>query len=866
VFKLLHLRGCLALSLLVSTGFAATVERADDRIPQEIQRLGDDRYAIREEATKRLWEMGKTALPPLREALSHADPEIARRAKLLIRKIELEITPDTEPEVLALVERYGHATSDDKLQLFQELRRHSAWKQLLRLFRDESDPILKSRMHGMVQTIAIEAARAKLVAGKDDDAREILELAPQEGTTAIALAEFHRHHGTLQAELAKKISPARRVALFRVAGDLARAKAEALAMGDHKTAAILALQEGDPLPWLDLFESAEGSRGGTRVYLRLARKRWAGETLAAEDVAPLRELLKMDDESVRASARHLLFLLGESGAAEESLLKDDPNSAFIHFDLAERVPEALRAIGLDSPQPDYKGWIAKRFEALLRDPDEAVNENQELQMMASFLDRRGLTSEFAAYDEPLAELAENAPDAFVEFVSALFNHETIEAGAPKLARRLAVAYAKDDDARWAELPSLAFGDSSMAGEWWDWLGQLDPQASRLDRFDALLALGRVGGDPRHLRSDWWKKIWAGFDKLPADQANSKATMILQLALSVGDLDQALRAWECLGNQLALEDLDADKLLVYLSAAGQWERLSALWLQFVEDQPARAELRAHAAATLRRAGKLKEAAEQEAWAEKLALGESGALFRIGQAYAYTGDFQSASKWWQRAMLQATPETPNWTDVLEAHINRMLETHDWKLAAAAAEVRASIYAGGGRPLPPLALLRLRVAADFPQALGQLGTRREQSLVRLEQCHRLIPADGSLADSFFPALRAAGLRKEHDAWFEQTWAMLQPVLTAYPNGANSSNTAAWLAARAARRLDEAELLIQRSLVDSPEQAAYLDTYGEIWFARGDRKKALTWSARAIASDPVDFNLRQQNERFRSAPVPAW
>jgi tetratricopeptide (TPR) repeat protein len=858
-------RVCLALSLLASPGFCATLEPVTDRIPAEIKRLGDDRYSVREEATKRLWELGRSALPQLREATSHSDPEIVRRAKLLIRKIELEITPDTEPEVLALVERYGQATPDEKAHLLQELRRHSAWKQMLRLFRDDQDAMLRGRLQGMIQNVAIEAARLKLIAGKDEDARELLELAPGDGAGLIALAEFHRNRGNLQAELEKATRPAWRVALLRVSGDLVRARAEAAAMGDLKTVAILALVEGDPLPWLDLFENAEGARGGARIYLRLARKRWMGEALTADDLAPLRDGLKTEDDT--SAARNLLFLLGQSGLAEESLLKDDPKSAFGHFDLSERVAEALRAVGLDPAQPDYKGWITKRFEALLRDPDEATNESEELQMMAAFLGRRGLIAEFAAYDEPLAKLAETAPETFTDFLTGMFNREELSNGATKLARRIAVNYAKDDDAKWAELPGLALGEASMAGEWWDWLGELDPQATRADRFDALLALFRIGGDSRHLRAAWLKKIWAEIEKLPADQASPKLMLILQLALAARDLDNALRAWDRLGDQAVLGDSETQERLVYLSAAGRWDRVSELWLKFVEDNPEHVEFHAYAAVSLRRAGRLKEAAEQDAWTEKLALGEASSLYRIAKAYLYGGDFQRAVQWGQRAIRQATPETNNWNEVLELHIDQMLATHDWKRAAAAGEVMASIHAGGGsRPKPPLELLRLRVGADFPRALAQLGSNREQAFALLENCHRLMPADGSLADSFFPALRAAGLRKEHDTLFERTWAMLQPVLATYPDGANTCNTAAWLAGRAALHLDEAQVLIQRALADSPEQAAYLDTLGEIWFARGDRKKALEWSARAVASDPLDPSLRQQNERFRSAPMPTW
>ena len=90
--------------------------------------------------------------------------------------------------------------------------------------------------------------------------------------------------------------------------------------------------------------------------------------------------------------------------------------------------------------------------------------------------------------------------------------------------------------------------------------------------------------------------------------------------------------------------------------------------------------------------------------------------------------------------------------------------------------------------------------------------------------------------------GLIKEHDEWFRISWDRMTAVLAKFPDSDNTCNTAAWLASRAQRKLDEAEKLLHHALAANPEQSAYLDTMAEIQFAKGNREKALEWSAQAI------------------------
>ena len=56
-------------------------------------KLGDDDPAVREEATQKLTQVGKAALPALREAAGGDDPEARLRAEGLIRRIERRIPP-----------------------------------------------------------------------------------------------------------------------------------------------------------------------------------------------------------------------------------------------------------------------------------------------------------------------------------------------------------------------------------------------------------------------------------------------------------------------------------------------------------------------------------------------------------------------------------------------------------------------------------------------------------------------------------------------------------------------------------------------------------------------------------------------------
>jgi HEAT repeat protein len=81
-------------------------------IKERIGKLGDDDFSSREAATKALFDLGRVALPQLREAIKNNDPEIVQRTRYLIERIEQEPSrnlPSVALRLLALRKPPGAA-------------------------------------------------------------------------------------------------------------------------------------------------------------------------------------------------------------------------------------------------------------------------------------------------------------------------------------------------------------------------------------------------------------------------------------------------------------------------------------------------------------------------------------------------------------------------------------------------------------------------------------------------------------------------------------------------------------------------------------------------------------------------------------
>lgn len=85
---------------------AAPPPASAEEIRGWIEKLGAPEFAVREEASRALEEIGEGAAPALEAAAASEDPEIQTRAQRLLRNLREGIRPDTPPAIAALMRRY----------------------------------------------------------------------------------------------------------------------------------------------------------------------------------------------------------------------------------------------------------------------------------------------------------------------------------------------------------------------------------------------------------------------------------------------------------------------------------------------------------------------------------------------------------------------------------------------------------------------------------------------------------------------------------------------------------------------------------------------------------------------------------------
>jgi HEAT repeat protein len=85
---------CLAAVIAVAAVTATVLAdepksgTSENEIKRLIDQLGSERFKDREQATRQLSQLGKAALPGLKEATKSPDVEVSRRAQQLIEEIQ----------------------------------------------------------------------------------------------------------------------------------------------------------------------------------------------------------------------------------------------------------------------------------------------------------------------------------------------------------------------------------------------------------------------------------------------------------------------------------------------------------------------------------------------------------------------------------------------------------------------------------------------------------------------------------------------------------------------------------------------------------------------------------------------------------
>ena len=871
------------MAILIVCGAAAG---GADRVRDElIGNLASESYAEREEATEALWAEGRRALDALEEAARSRDPEMALRARDLLRKIDLGITPDTDPRIIQLTERYATSNQTQKTTIIHELRRLRGWRQILRLYANETDASTQESLARMVDGIALHAARERIASGDPDGAREYLEMVRETPGGMISLAAFHRAMGTLEAEIEAVGDPSGADdvmwlnALHRASGDARNSAESAREMGDERLAAVMEMLLGDPLPWLEHAAVAgEGDDAAGSNYAWVAAARWRGEETIPE-FDGLRRQLRSNDEATRLRGMAHLFLLGEMEAAWQAYARHYPDEAFLHYDSLERIDDALRVIGLDPEAPDYEGYLGPLVARVCQPPGGMGDDGEEedggdrddevrrLVVFCNFLERRGMKDVLDRVVMPaLLEFGGIHPPRFTDLMSELFATPAVRSGAPEFAMRVAAEWAGDDAQRWDEMMIAAFGEEHGYLRWRELLEMVAPDSGRDEQLRGLLALFGYTRDPENLTGRWMDVVWAHYEA--GDDADAVVEALGFLSGNVTDIELIERMRQLNADRNDDLEMAYGNLLVD-TALGRWEKAAEAFLMQIaslaERGDARAELHAYAAVCLRNAGRGAEAEAHEEWVEALVLGDIRSNLAVAQAYSFGRDYGQAMRWYRRAIMECDPGDSRFAQALHNFTNELLEHREFGLVASCTEVLAQIEgAETGLGITPFNYTRLRQQGDFARALSLPPERGDEVRRMLRFAHAVMPTDGALADHFFPALLESGLTDVHDELFEISWREVTGPLERFPDSDNTMNTAGWFASRSVRRLDEAMVLQKRALELHPRSPAYLDTLGEIHFAMGNREEAVRLGGLAMRYMPHDTMIIRQYERFRHGEFP--
>ena len=166
---------------------------------QAVRLLGDPHFAVREQATRWLWQQGERVRDALESATRNRDREIARRARLLLDRLALGIRPETPADVVRAIRRYLQGSSSEKTSILKTLlaKGHpDAAVRLLQFSLDRNEPWIQSQVEIVLPYLVFS--------GQSDLTEKLLEKNAQRNAEAASMyRSFLVSTGRLPKAIAK---------------------------------------------------------------------------------------------------------------------------------------------------------------------------------------------------------------------------------------------------------------------------------------------------------------------------------------------------------------------------------------------------------------------------------------------------------------------------------------------------------------------------------------------------------------------------------------------------------------------------------------------------------------------------------------
>jgi tetratricopeptide (TPR) repeat protein len=883
----------VAAAWAVSGGAAPLPKPTPEQIAHWVQQLGDNDFAAREQASRKLWAAGEPAEAALREAARSDDAEVARRARDILDKFKVGIYPDTPKDVVELLVNYQAADAGRKGEIVRKLAEGGAASQkaLRKIVSSEDNEELKNLIFGTV------ARQLPLLLAADN--REDLEPLLEAGLYVSNMgpgpyAAYWLLRGKLDERIASLESRAKgpdpkKVAevlasLYRARGDLVAARRAAEAAERQDLVEALLYEAADWKELARLPDLTNAAHPVEKAGFRAAFHRLAGNGKDFE--AALDELRKLAEAKPGQENQENTFYCAKAlflndRAAEALELLAHGGRPAVRFEILCTQHKYADALALVE---QARSVVAKEELRTPEDPEARKRAQENLRILEE-LEARTLyilgerDKAQAIFARRAAEIKEGAEAAAFEgLLDAEYRAGLKVQALEHCARLLEVLEPKNALANLVARPLLAkvFPDKTDAAVvWWVLLRQkssTEGTARLLRRLRDLIDGRSPSGEVKALVEE--------AERAPALRAEEEAlrpAALAEVAHAAG-LDELARS--CLEKAAspppapgplteAEEEERRRKIATALLRLGdllakrkQWERAADHYRQ-AWDKDRREPLPLFLAGwALDKGGQAAEGRKLMEKSHWLPLGDEASRYTFLQDLGRRGHPEAARREADLLRRVGRPAGFYLGGALRRQALDAAARKDYRTAATDYELAmllcihpsTSFVQPGAYVGVPALVHRFRAAGEL--TAGKIdAARREIALSRTD-----LPGGIDLATQLVPLLERGGHKKDADQLFADTLAVYENLCRDYPKCAWAHNSAAWLSACCRRNLDGALAHANKAVELAPDNAGHLDTLAEVLFQRGDKDRAVATQKRAIELDPKKPYFRKQLRRLEA------
>lgn len=858
----------LTLTLLVLAG---TLQGAFSKIPEEQEwkdGLGSSDFQKRKEASSLIWKAGDRALDVLMELANGDDPEIAARAEKLLLNIRAGLRPDTPDEVVALVHRFflPDARLRSKVAILEELRRLERFEFILRLRSLETDELVVEKADEIIEEVLPKLVRQFTVEEKFDEVKALLLLG-SDFASMIAYANLLDNLGELEQGIERlrdskdSLDQKRYLACLRVKGDAPLLLSEARRLGDKQAESLAALVLGDHLPYFEYLSDSRSLNLAARGYLDWTIAQARGDREEAKRAEKALIHLTKNDEEIQ-SARKYLFRMGLPEVVMEGVEADEVDDLYGFYLGQEQYAKILPLFGIKDGVLTEEWLESQRL--LLEDKNNNSRLGSKLASVMGFYESRGMLEEAVRCCEVMIAAARKDQEIKLANWFAFMISYGPKSGIRTLAKEV------EKHGFDLELGMETIFRSPNISWVFNQVKEIYPAKSIEQQLLLAASFGGIGrgsGHVLYVSEDDFEDAQKRLTEVVMDSGDQVGGLKKLFGLaSIRDSERDLVKFGEL-----LDEHDGERppsVLAKFEVKRMHFEKAGKFMQEVDYDGTKASPNQlyFKGAALRKAG-LPGGEELCRRGMQLSKGGSEELLEFSGIEGQFHFDEEAHQLNLRSLLRRDISQRDSSELNSKYTNLYLlasgamKRKQWAVAEALWEALAWESGSSG------AIYNLRNRFHILLARGARKMEAGELVAAVRdftRAHELIPRDGYLANDFFPLVREFGLGELHDQLFAISARECRKVIELYPRDDNAYNNFAWLASRANRSLDEAEEYLKKALELEPRSAAYLDTMGEIYFARRDRKEAVRWSDLSRSYELSDVELQGQNLRFKHGDFP--